>query len=98
LVGGFGGIAGMLCAAIRKEIPSQAFLEEACTHDYYESLFNYYASKGQPIDYSWIDSITEGDLNNGLTPDENKRLFSTINIMEIVSLVLHGLSKLLRDA
>lgn len=98
LVGGFGGIAGMLCAAIRKEIPSQAFLEEACKHDYYESLFKYYASKGHPIDYSWIDNIMEGDLNNGLTPDENKRLFSTTNIMEIVSLVLHGLSKQLRDA
>lgn len=98
LVGGFGGIAGLLCATIRKEIPSNTFLEEACKHDYYESLLKYYASKGQPIDYSWIDNITEDDLNNGLTPDENKRLFSTTNIMEIVSLVLHGLSKQLRDA
>lgn len=98
LVGGFGGIAGMLCAAIRKEIPSQAFLEEACKHDYYESLFKYYASKGQSIDYSWIDNITERDLNNGLTTDENNRLFNSTNIMEIVSLVLHGLSKQLKDA
>jgi hypothetical protein len=98
LVGGFGGIAGLLCATIRKEIPSNTFLEEACKHDYYESLLKYYASKGQPIDYSWIDNLTEYDLNNGLTPDENKRLFSTTNIMEIVSLVLHGLSKQLRDA
>ena len=96
LVGGFGGIAGMLCAAIRKEIPSQAFLEEACKHDYYESLLKYYASKGQPVDYSWIDSITEDDLNNGLKPDENIRLFSTTNIMEIVSLVLKGLSNTIK--
>ena len=93
LVGGFGGIAGMLCAAIRKDITSQAFLKEACKHDYYVSLLKYYESKGQPVDYSWIDSITEADLNNGLTPDENNRLFSTSNIMEIVSLILHGLSK-----
>ena len=98
LVGGFGGIAGMLCSAIRKEIPSQAFLKEACKHDYYESLFKYYASKGQSIDYSWIDSITEGDLNNGLTDDENLRLFRSVNIMEIVSLVLKGLSKTLNYA
>lgn len=98
LVGGLGGIAGMLSAAIREEISSQAFLEEACKNDYYVSLFKYYASKGQPIDYSWIDSITEGDLNNGLTTDENSRLFTSTNIMEIVSLVLHGLSKQLKDA
>ena len=88
----------MLCAAIMGKMPSQAFIEEACKHDYYESLFKYFASKGQPIDYSWIDSITEGDLNNGLTPDENNRLFTSTNIMEIVSLVLHGLSKQLKDA
>lgn len=98
LVGGFGGIAGMLCAAIRKGIPSNAFLEEACRHDYYESLYQYYASKGRPIDYSWIDGITENDLNNGLTPDQNNRLFSTTNIMEIVSLILKGLSKTLNHA
>lgn len=98
LVGGFGGIARMLCSAIRKEIPSQAFLKEACKHDYYESLFKYYASKGLSIDYSWIDSITEEDLNNGLTTNENNRLFTSTNIMEIVSIILHGLSKQLKDA
>ena len=96
MVGGFGGIAGMLCAAIRKEILSQAFLEEACKHDYYESLFKYYASKGHPIDYSWIDSITVDDLNNGLTLEENERLFTTTNIMDVVSLVLTGLKKTIK--
>ena len=98
LVGGFGGISGMLCAAIRKEIPSNAFLDEACKHDYYESLFKYYASKGQPIDYSWIDSISVDDLNNGLTPEDNNHLFTTTNVMEIVSLILQGLSNKLNHA
>ena len=98
LIGGFGGIAGMLCAAIDKQISSTVFLEEACRHDYYKSIFMYYASKGQPVDYSWIDSITIDDLDNGLTLEENKRLFITTNIMEIVSLILHGLSKKLNNA
>lgn len=93
LVGGFGGISAMLCSAMRKEISSQVFLEEAFKHDYYESLFKYYQAKGLPIDYSWIDDITERDLNNGLNPDDNNRLFTTTNIMEIVSLVLKGMKK-----
>lgn len=98
LVGGFGGVSGMLCAAIRKEISSKAFLEEACKHDYYESLFKYYEAQGQPIDYSWIDGISVDDLNNGLTSKENERLFITTNIMEIVSLILQGLSNKLNHA
>ena len=98
LVGGFGGIAGMLCAAIRKEIPSNAFLYKACKYDYYESLYKYYASIGQPIDYTWIDTLALDDLNNGLSEAENQRLFDSVNNMEIVSLVLKGLSKSLKDA
>lgn len=92
LIGGFGGVSGMLCAAIRNKIQSKAFLDEAFKHDYYESLYNYYKVKGRPIDYSWIESITIDDLNNGLSPNQNSRLFTTTNIMEIVSLVLNGLS------
>lgn len=97
LIGGFGGIARMLCAAIGKDLPSNAFVEEAFKCDYYESLYKYYASKGQPIDYSWIDGLILNDLNNGLNEDENGRLFTTTNIMEIVSLVLRGLSKTLSN-
>lgn len=98
LIGGFGGIADMLCAAINKDLPSNAFVEEAFKCDYYESLYKYYANNGLAIDYSWIDGITLDDLHNGLTKEENNRLFSTTNIMEIVSLILHGLSKTLNNA
>ena len=98
LVGGFGGVSGLLCRSIKKEISSKVFLDEACKHDYYESLYKYYVSKGQPIDYSWIDGISVDDLNNGLTPEDNKRLFTTTNIMEIVSLILQGLSNKLNHA
>ena len=98
LVGGFGGVSGKLCAAIRKEISSNAFVEEACKHDYYESLLKYYADKGQSIDYTWIDKLSADDLNNGLTIDENNRLFVSTNIIEVVSLILKGLSNTLKDA
>ena len=98
LVGGFGGVSGMLCAAIRKEIPYYAFVEEACKHDYYVNLLKYYSDKGQPVDYTWIDGLTTDDLNNGLTVEENDRLLVSTNIMEVVSLILKGLSKTLKDA
>lgn len=98
LVGGFGGISGMLCAAIRREITSNAFVDKACKYDYYESLYKYYAAKGQPIDYSWIDGLSIKDLNNGLSIEANKRLFVSTNIMEIVSIILNGLSKTLSHA
>lgn len=93
LVGGFGGIASMLCAAIRKEKPSNAFLEAAFKYDYYESLHKYYAAKGQPIDYSWIDDLNIKDLNNGLSEAQNNRLFVSTSIMEIVAIILNGLSQ-----
>ena len=98
LIGGFGGIAGMLCATLRKEKSSSDFFEEACKHDYYESLYKYYEAKGQPIDYSWIDGLTEEDLNNGLSLEQNKTLFTTTNVMEIVLLILQGLSNTQKEA
>ena len=98
LLGGFGGVSGMLSSAIRKVITSNAFIEEAYKHDYYVSLLKYYADKGSPIDYTWIDNLTNDDLNNGLTIDDNDRLFVSTNIMEIVSLILKGLSNSLNHA
>jgi hypothetical protein len=92
LVGGFGGIAGMLCDAISKKITSQVFFEEACKCDYYVSLCKYYEKMKQPIDYSWIDELTIDVLNNGLSFTDNIRLFTTTNVMEIVSLILKGLN------
>lgn len=98
LVGGFGGLTNMLCSALQHKLSSESFIEEACKHDYYKSLLKYYADRGQQVDYSWIDTLSLDDLMNGLTPDENNRLFISKNILEIVSLILKGLSKTLKDA
>lgn len=100
LIGGFGGAAKLLSEIIEKDtVNSEVLLNIACEDAKYREQFGYYDAQGHHIDYSILDTITLADLrNNGLTDDENLRLFHSVNIMEIVSLVLKGLSKTLNHA
>ena len=100
VIGGFGGAASVLCRIIEKSegIDSGYLLKKAFESPQFESLFHFYESKGETVDYAILDSLMIADLNNGLTDEENLRLFHSVNIMEIVSLVLKGLSKTLKDA
>ena len=45
--------------------------------------------------YAWMKDICDKGLQNGLSPEENKRLFVSTNAMEIVSLILEGLKNTL---
>lgn len=45
--------------------------------------------------YSWLNDIKFDSLRNGLNDDENRCLFSSTNIVEIISLVLKGLKNTL---
>ena len=49
------------------------------------------------IDYaevvSFLNRTGVAGLNNGLSQEENEVLFSSINVLEIVGLVLKGLSR-----
>lgn len=101
LIGGFGGASKLLADIIekRKGIRSEALLNIACEDAQYKDLYSYYESKGQHIDYSILDTIKVDDLgNNGLTDEENLRMFHSVNILEIVSLVLKGLSNSMNHA
>ena len=100
LIGGFGGAAKILCQIIEKSkgIDSGDLVKKAFEEPYYESLYKYYERRGEIIDYTILDSLTFTDLKNGLTEEENICLFYSVNIMEIVSLVLKGLSKTVNDA
>lgn len=101
LIGGFGGAAKLLTEIIEKKngLKAEALLNIACEDDKYRELYGHYEAKGQHIDYSMIDSINVKDLRyNGLTDEENLKLFHSVNIMEIVSLVLKGLSNSLNHA
>lgn len=101
LIGGFGGSAKLLTEIIERKNGSTAdcLLSIAIEDAQYKKLYDYYEAKGEHIDYSVLDTITIADLkNNGLSDEENHRLFHSVNIMEIVSLVLKGLSKTLKGA
>lgn len=94
LIGGFGGIAKRIAQIIEKKEgnTSEQLLKLVLSDPKYESFYNYYISKGQNIDYTFLDKVSIDDLNNGLSIEQNIRLFYSVNIMEIVSLVLSGLN------
>ena len=50
-----------------------------------------------PVDYAEVESYAKLDrlLDNGLSEEENRRLFHSVNIMEIVSLILKGISNVI---
>ncbi len=101
LIGGFGGAAKLLSKIIEKKdgFNSEQLLKVALEDKKYKNLYDYYEKKELHIDYSFLDGITIEDLrNNGLSDDENRKLFHSTNVMEIVSLVLYGLSKTLNHA
>lgn len=101
LIGGFGGAAKLLTEIIEKKNGTKAdtLLSIACEDAKYKALYDYFEANGQHIDYSVLDTITvDGFRNNGLSDEENLRLFHSVNIMEIVSLVLKGLSSSLNHA
>ena len=53
---------------------------------------------GEPIDYKALTAEFEGfgipGLNNGLDAAENERLLTTMNLPEMIALVLRGLTRL----
>ncbi|MDM8555733.1 hypothetical protein QUF75_13455 [Desulfococcaceae bacterium HSG7] len=108
LIGGFGGCTYTVIQALLGKQPEELTLaSQIAANDAYGDLVDYYNDQIQSLPQEYQDSINyewlvdffnqkgiQG-LNNGLNEDDNKRLFKTIHIPEIISLVLKGLSKLL---
>lgn len=94
LIGGFGGVAHLLADILEKKTTIVAILDEAMSDDNYKELYNWCVEHEMPIKYEKLENVKIPDLNNGLSDDENKTLFHSIDIMEIVSLVLKGLKKI----
>ncbi len=91
LVGAFGGVTQILADIIEGKCDSKKLSKEALQHNEYKEVLNYYENKGFPVDYSQFDRLNFSDLNNGLEDEQNKILFHSTNVMEIVSLILEGL-------
>lgn len=98
LIGGFGGCAHVLADILESKINSQV-LRDICIQDNaYKKFIEWADNSGYMVDFGFFDQINIDELNNGLDYEENKRLFHSVDIIEIVSLVLKGLSNTLNDA
>lgn len=99
LVGAYGGATGAVIESIRgHRPPSLTELEQFRSDDYREAYdyYNQHAPESEErIDYKkLVDYFNESGihgLNNGLSAEENERLFTTPHLPEIIALVLHGL-------
>lgn len=94
LIGGFGGISHLLAGILEKKATFVQMRDIALSDDKYRELYKWYMDSCNPIEYADFGNIKISDLNNGLTDEDNIILFHSVNIMEIVSLVLKGLKKI----
>lgn len=92
LIGGFGGATTAIVDILEgKTVDLKTQAEQSAS---YKSFVEYYnENNDDKIDYNNIcQTISKYTFDNGLSDDENKRLCHSTNILEIVSLVLKGLS------
>ena len=93
LLGGFGGAALRLIKLIKGETTSKKLFEECCSNHSYQEFVSYLDKEKEEMNFKALDIYVNnmGVLNNGLSDDENERLFVTTNVTEIIALVLKGL-------
>lgn len=97
LLGGFGGVVHSICELIEGANEVETLTEEWQINNNlgYSDILTRYEDNNEKIDYSLIaDQLKNIDLNNGLTSDENERLFNTVYVEEAVQLVLKGLKSI----
>lgn len=97
LIGGFGGVAKKIVDLLSDNIPKEFCVEHQSKNSSFQTLYEYYKTKGEEdeINYEKINRlfIEKGldGLNNGLSVEENKILFESKNIYEIVYLIFQGI-------
>ena len=98
LLGGFGGASKQLIRLMRGETSVEGLFKEAMTSTEYQTLVEYSKTNlSTPINYEELKAFEYKDyriLQNGLNADENEVLFNSINIPEIISLILKGMNKI----
>ena len=97
LIGGFGGCTHLIANILEGKASGKELLDTALQVDTYKQFYEWSNANGYKIDYSFFDRIKLEELNNGLEPEKNLRLFQSVDIMEIVSLVLEGLKNIFKE-
>lgn len=98
LLGGFGGASTAIVDIIEGTLPETYLFGEAEKDSSYTDFLKYYNKKENidPINYTKVykgirDNGIAG-LRNGLNNEENRLLFHSTNVLEIVALILKGLN------
>jgi len=99
-IGIFGGITSKIIDGLKGKRPEELSIEwQSTQNENYEAFISHYNTKKSEdkIDYNliieFLNSFTLDRLskNNGLTIEENERLFSTVHTSEIIFLIMKGL-------
>ena len=98
LIGGFGGVTRSVCRLNgEKAVPEElSFDWQLSNNPGLAEMVSFAASRG--VDYKGmyqrgLELVMNADLRNGLSPDENGRLFGTPFADEVVHLVLKGIGR-----
>lgn len=103
LIGAFGGIAQEIIKCLLGNDSDILSFEYQSKFNDYGTFYNYYNKKAiedgvQQVDYLSIKDYLKNKgilgLKNGLNEIENETLFKSTNTLEIVSLIIKGLSKI----
>ena len=103
LIGGFGGLVSLLCRQLLANDTDNDAVEELTldwqtnNSDLYRSTYKYAKGKGDDFaeNYKQLAELLSFDnLNNGLTIEENKRLFETQFVDEVMLLIFRGINNL----
>lgn len=97
LLGGFGGAASRLIKLLKGETTSEKLFEECCSQHLYQKFVTYLAKEKGEMNFKALDVFSNNMdvLKNGLSKEDNERLFITTNVTEIIALVLKGLRSLI---
>lgn len=94
LIGGFGGCSHVIAKILEGKTSGKELLDSALKVDTYKQFYEWSNANGHTIDYSFFDKIKIEELNNGLRPEDNLRLLQSVDIIEVVSLILTGLKEI----
>lgn len=96
LLGGFGGASARLIQLIKGETTSEKLFKECCSQHLYQKFVTYLANEKEEVNFKALDVFSNNMnvLKNGLSKEDNKRLFVTTNVTEIIALILKGLHSL----
>lgn len=88
-----GGATSRLAQLIKGVTTSEKLFGECCSCHLYQEFVSYLGNEKEEMNFKALDVFVNNMslLNNGLSDEENERLFLTTNVTEIIALILKGL-------